>query len=95
MQPDRSVIESYDGFAGEEVRQAALSSFDRVQAAFEGALDDFRIGHTYFLVGTVEQPGTLEELNFKFRHQVFPLLEEYSKEGIWETDRIRGLIDHD
>ena len=95
MQPDRSVIESYDGFAGEEVRQAALSSFDRVQAAFEGALDDFRIGHTYFLVGTVEQPGTLEALNFKFRHQVLPLLEEYSKEGILETDRIRGLIDHE
>lgn len=95
MQPDRSVIESYDGFAGEEVRQAALSSFDRVNAAFEGVLDDFRIGHTYFLAGTAEQPGTLEALDFKFRHQVIPLLEEYSKEGILEMDRIRGLIDHE
>ena len=95
MKPDRTVIEKYPYFDKEEVREKALKSFDRVQEIFEDEADDFRIGHTYFLVGTEDRPGTLEALKFKYDYQVVPLLIEYGKEGILEMEVVKGLIEND
>ena len=91
MYPDRSVIENFPGYAGEAVREKALRLFDKVQGIFNDENEDYKIGHTYFLVGSIEKPGTLEALGFKYQYQVVPLLEEYAKEGILQKEDIESL----
>lgn len=95
LSPDRGVIEEFSGFGEKAVRDEALRLFDSVQALFHEDTVDYGIGHTYFLVGDAEHPGSLDELRFKYRYQVIPLLDEYVKEGILQPENIRGLIEHE
>ena len=95
LQPDRKVIEDFDYYATGEVKNTALQRFDQVQAIFDEINSDYRIGHTYFLVGNRDQPGTLDALNFKYNYQVIPLLEEYLKEGMLELEQIEGLVNYE
>ena len=42
--------------------------------------DDVQIGHTYFLVTSVEQ------LYLRFRYQIIPILREYYKDGMFQLE---------
>ena len=95
LQPDREVIENFPYYATGEVKNTALQRFDQVQAIFDETNSDYRIGHTYFLIGDANQPGTLDALNFKYNYQVIPLLEEYLKEGMLEIEQIEGLVNYE
>lgn len=95
LQPDREVIETFPHYASDEVRNIALQRFDQVQEAFDETNSDYKIGHTYFLTGDIEQPGTLDSLNFKYNYQVIPLLEEYLKEGMLDYEQVEGLITYE
>ena len=42
-------------------------------------MDDLMPGHSYFMA------NSLEELETKLRYELFPLIEEYAKDGIIEV----------
>ena len=106
--PNRDVILNYniDNLSGTAlneqtvVNQKAVALFDKIAELFnesnlnnEFYKDDVQIGHTYFLVSSEEQ------LFFRFKYQVLPILREYFKDGIFqfemsnsEDDGWSGLI---
>lgn len=70
-----------------EINETAVSLFDRVSELFnsenlnsEYYKDDVQIGHTYFLVTSVEQ------LYLRFRYQIIPILREYYKDGMFQLE---------
>ena len=70
-----------------EINETAVSLFDRVSELFnsenlnsEYYKDDVPIGHTYFLVTSVEQ------LYLRFRYQIIPILREYYKDGMFQLE---------
>lgn len=70
-----------------EINEMAVLLFDRVSELFnsenlnsEYYKDDVQIGHTYFLVTSVEQ------LYLRFRYQIIPILREYYKDGMFQLE---------
>jgi transcriptional regulator with XRE-family HTH domain len=68
-------------------KEIGVSLFDRVSELFnsenlnsEYYKDDVQIGHTYFLVTSVEQ------LYLRFRYQIIPILREYYKDGMFQLE---------
>lgn len=72
-----------------ETRDVALSLFEAVSAYLKepGMVsadfdpDDLMVGHSYFMA------SNLAQLRTKIRHEVFPLLMEYQKDGILSCSR--------
>ena len=107
--PDRNVIATYnitdrmdeaERNAQQQINQQALALFDQIEKLFsndnlnsEYYKDDIQVGHTYFLVKSVDQ------LYLRFKYQMLPILREYYKDGIFqfdahenEEDGFNGLI---
>ncbi len=94
--PDRKIIETYEKFSDETIREVALTLFDAVEKLFnkkedskeQGCLspdyhkEDVQPGHSYFLVKSDDKDKQIEELAYKFTYQVWPLLKEYCKDGV-------------
>ena len=91
--PDRDVILQYqiaDSAVGESqktINTKAVALFDKVAELFNSTnlnaefyKDDVQIGHTYFLVSSEEQ------LYFRFKYQILPILREYYKDGIFQFE---------
>ena len=93
--PNRDVILHYnlDGLSGEEqtqqkaINDKAVALFDRMAELFNDAnlntefyKDDVQIGHTYFLVSSVDQ------LFLRFKYQMLPSLREYYKDGMFQFE---------
>jgi hypothetical protein len=85
LKPDRDVILRQQDTALPEVNWAA-GLFDSVGTLFNNATggghlahefhpEDVRVGHTYFL-------GSQSTVSIKFAYQVYPLLQEYYKDGV-------------
>jgi GTPase subunit of restriction endonuclease len=94
--PDRDVILEY-GLGKElseeeknrqlDVNEKAAGLFDQVEKLFapdnlngEYYKDDVQIGHTYFLVSSEEQ------LYYRFKYQILPILREYHKDGMFQFE---------
>lgn len=78
----RDVIENYQG-SDEQTKDKALDLFDAIKSFLEEDdtradmdIKDLMIGHSYFLV------NTLEELKQSYEYEIKPLLSEYQKDGI-------------
>ena len=104
--PDKKVIEDYYG--GNKIWNKAITLFEKVENLFSEEYlspdfhkDDVQVGHTYFLVDKSKEPKDMaKELAQKFIYQVYPLLREYYKEGIFKESgaipiEINGNIDID
>lgn len=84
----------------QSTNEASATLFDRIAELFnsdnlnaEYYKDDVQIGHTYFLVMSMEQ------LYLRFRYQILPILREYYKDGMFQfeipesdTDGWYGLL---
>ncbi|TBL80846.1 AAA family ATPase [Paenibacillus thalictri] len=87
LTPDAGVIETYfEGKPGvEDVKKKAITLFRHIGLFFDSYLsdgyhkDDLQIGHTYFLVDTVQQ------LKDRFKYQIVPILREYYKDGLLDS----------
>ena len=87
---DPGVFESYyqEGNIKEKAKElfnatADLFSNDYLSPDFHK--DDVQVGHTYFLVDkSKEKDAMASELAQKFMYQVYPLLKEYYKDGIFK-----------
>lgn len=93
--PNRDVVLKYKvaELTGEEaVQQSAVNNkavalFDKIAELFNDSnlntefyKDDVQIGHTYFLVTSEEQ------LFFRFKYQMLPILREYYKDGLFQFE---------
>lgn len=72
----------------QEINEKAAMLFEHIEELFnadnlnnEYYRDDVQIGHTYFLVSSVDQ------LYLRFRYQMLPILREYYKDGMFQFDR--------
>ena len=70
-----------------DVNEKAAGLFDQVEKLFapdnlngEYYKDDVQIGHTYFLVSSEEQ------LYYRFKYQILPILREYHKDGMFQFE---------
>ncbi|NLJ09896.1 MAG: AAA domain-containing protein [Treponema sp.] len=93
IKSSRDAIERFYEGKDEELKNRALGVYDRVYSLFhpqdegEGYVnrdfdpDDVMIGHSYFMA------SDKDELEFKLRFELAPLLEEYRKDGILVLDR--------
>ena len=83
--PDEEVITQYYQDKNENLGKAALNLFKAVEKLFDKDdclspdyhKEDVQPGHSYFLAEDIE------ELAFKFAYQVWPLLKEYCKDGVF------------
>jgi len=98
--PDDEVIKNY--YQEGKIRKKAEALFDATSKLFSDDYlsldfhkDDVQVGHTYFMVGTSKTEDEMaRELAHKFTYQVFPLLREYYKDGIFkESESIEINID--
>jgi len=101
LNPDREVIRGQDKVDEADKRWAA-DLFESVGKLFRPSADggsgflaqefhpdDVQVGHTYFL-------GSRSAVNIKFAYQVYPLLREYYKDGIFLVqDEINCLLPGD
>lgn len=88
--PDESVIRTYKAELGstqDDLNDKACKLFNKVKKVFdddylspEYRREDVQIGHTYFLVDSIEK------LKRRFEYQIIPILKEYYKDGIISFD---------
>ena len=52
---------------------------------------DLMIGHTYFLGGDTKEKKGEDYLEFRWKYQVIPILEEYVKDGLLKKDTLETL----
>lgn len=95
--PNRKRLANYFDDANADLKDMAMEAFEAVQKAFKKedgkyrddprgySLKDYAVGHTYFMVESIE------ELSRRLSHQVIPLLDEYQKEGILTSERLRPV----
>lgn len=93
IKSSRNAIERFYEGRDEELKNRALKMYDRIHSLFhpqderEGYVnrdfdpDDVMIGHSYFMA------ADKEELAFKIRFELAPLLQEYRKDGILVPDQ--------
>jgi MoxR-like ATPase len=91
--PEGEVIKNYyqEGDQAEHIGKKAKVLFDKTARLFDTDhlssdfhKDDVQVGHTYFLVDKFKsEEGMANELAQKFIYQVYPLLKEYYKDGIF------------
>lgn len=78
------------------IKNIAIALFNSVENLFENEnylsqefyRDDVQVGHTYFLVdcnSMEEENKILEKLRMKFQYQVYPILREYYKDGVFKN----------
>jgi hypothetical protein len=85
LESDRSVIQEWDGFEAENVREKSLKLFDAVKKFLEDNkvdmdIKDMMVGHSYFLAETPV------DLDMKWQYEILPLMQEYYKDGIIKTE---------
>ena len=85
LESDRSVIQEWDGFEDENVREKSLKLFDSVKKFLEDNkvdmdIKDMMVGHSYFLA------ENLVDLDMKWQYEILPLIQEYFKDGIIKTE---------
>ncbi len=91
LKPDPQVIESY--YSDEKLREAAKDYFEQVNELIENYIatefssnkDDFKIGHSYFLVDQNAE-DKLVKFNNRKLYEVIPLLEEYLQDGVLKPE---------
>lgn len=88
---DSSVIEKFDKFENSNVHDQALDLFNAVKKFLDKNkvdmnIDDMMVGHSYFLA------ETQEDLDMKWNYEILPLLQEYFKDGIINTEPKVGTI---
>ncbi|MEA2098120.1 MAG: AAA family ATPase, partial [Patescibacteria group bacterium] len=97
--PDAEVIKNY--YQEEKIKKKAEALFDATAKLFSDHYlspdfhkDDVQVGHTYFLVDKSKNKKDMaNELAQKFIYQVYPLLKEYYKDGIFkESESIEIII---
>ncbi len=96
--PKEEVIDGY--YADTKIKDKALKLFQAVKGLFDSHLspdfhkDDVQVGHTYFLVKGDSSDEMAKKLALKFSYQVYPLLREYYKDGVFkESDTLTVDID--
>lgn len=82
LKANKEVIENQD--VDNDVKSKACSVFENVAQFLKDhpsdmKIDDLMPGHSYFMA------NSLEELETKLRYELFPLIEEYAKDGIIEV----------
>lgn len=96
LEADRDVIQEWDGFKDENVREKSLTLFDSVKKFLEDnkvdmEIKDMMVGHSYFLA------EDLVDLDMKWQYEILPLIQEYYKDGIIKAepkqDSIQEFID--
>jgi len=81
--PQRDIIENF--IIDESLQKKTLTLFDIVDEGIKPEYKDFKVGHTYFLVQNEN------ELYFKIKHEVIPLLQEYQAQNIINETVIEQL----
>jgi hypothetical protein len=102
--PNPEVIRNYyQEVNKEKIGEKAKELFDATARLFDTNClspdfhkDDVQVGHTYFLVNKSQnEEGMANELAQKFIYQVYPLLKEYYKDGIFkESESIQIEIEN-
>lgn len=85
LEADRSVVQDWDGFKDEDVRERSLKLFDSVKKFLEDNkvdmdIKDMMVGHSYFLA------ENSVDLDMKWQYEILPLIQEYYKDGIIKTE---------
>lgn len=78
---DNPIEAFYSKLGKQDVRDVAKSLFDKVYNLLENAssdmdIIDLMVGNSYFMAESVE------DLEFKKKYEIIPLIEEYAKDGI-------------
>ena len=101
VKPDGSLIK--DTWHTEDIGNKAEKLFDSISVILKERknwedpdidVDDFIIGHTYFLGLKAQNSASTEEkeyLEFRIKYQVMPILEEYVKDGLLKKDAFTEL----
>ena len=80
LKSDVEVLKQFD-YDGKETRDLAMQLFEKVkvfleQNKFDMDIDDLMVGHSYFCAKTED------DLQMKWKYEIYPLLCEYYKDGI-------------
>lgn len=96
IKSDETALKQFYADKDTAIREKALRCFGKVKGLLTGEdkinndldADDIMIGHSYFMA------DTLQEFGFKCRYEIFPLLDEYRKDGIINAskDEINNLL---
>ncbi len=91
LKPNPQVIKNY--YSDENLRKKAKDYFEKVNklidqyiaTEFSSNKNDFKVGHSYFLVEQNAE-DKLVELNNRMLYEVIPLLEEYLQDGVLKPE---------
>lgn len=80
LKSDMEVLKQYD-YNGKGTKDLAMQLFEKVKAfleqnKFDMDIDDLMVGHSYFCAKTED------DLQMKWKYEIYPLLCEYYKDGI-------------